>query len=165
LGLFSALRFNQPFNLLDYSTLSVKKLSATNVKEIIDKIEKRQVNVLGVKHPKPKPKQQLKPKAEAAENVPDKAQVPEPNKPVEPAKPKPEKPVKPAELEALVPAKFPFDAKINKYGFLYIGKSELLALGLNVVTEKKAKLKIAEDAKVSITAFNPETREFTIKIL
>ena len=61
-------------------------------------------------------------------------------------------------------ATFPHETTINAYGFLQLGKDVMEALGLTKSEKIPSGKAVYPITKVSITGYNTETREITIKV-
>ena len=135
--------------------------------KIVQKIENGEVKVQGVRMQKKAEKAKtttVQPEGEAHQandakagtNASDEVKAPKSEK-----EKKPKDPKVPKEPKV---AAFPFKATINPYGFIGLGKDELRALGLKVSDEKGAKRKMAKEVSITVSAWNPETKELTIKV-
>jgi hypothetical protein len=63
-----------------------------------------------------------------------------------------------------VKAAFPHETAINAYGFLQFGKEIMETLGVSKTEKNESGKAVYPITKVSITSFNAETREITIKV-
>jgi len=143
-----------------------------NPEKIIQKIENGEVKVKGFELSKKvvRAKNKSTVAQEGAAHIKDNAKADEQTKaPTSEKAKKPKKEKKPKESKPKEPAKpkvatFPFKTTINAYGFIGLGKDELRALGLIVCEEKGAKQKLANAVPITFSAWNPETRELTVKV-
>ena len=76
--------------------------------------------------------------------------------------PKEEKPAK-EEKKPTNPT-FPHETMINAYGFLQFGKEVMTAIGVSKTEKSESGKAVYPITKVSITGYNAETREITIKV-
>jgi len=147
-------------------------MAASDSREILEKIENGKIKVPG--QPKPKPKKAPKSEsssviqqegaAHEAENVhaginqPDQATKPATEASQEPKAEKPKVEPKPKV------ATFPVGGKINKYGFIGVSAPICNALGLQPAL-KGQKGKLTKNVQIEFSAYDPETRTLTVKIL
>ena len=61
-------------------------------------------------------------------------------------------------------ATFPHETMINAYGFLQFGKEVMTALGVSKTEKSESGKAVYPITKVSITGYNTETHEITIKV-
>ncbi len=132
-------------------------MAASDVKEIIEKIKNGKVTVQGKSHKPLKPNEK---KEDSPGPNPDESESVKPEKPKEP---KADEPVNETSKPPKIPkvAAFPIDAQINIYGYLGLSKPDLRAIGLTTIDGKG---KLTANVKVQIISFNPESKEFIVKI-